>query len=156
MNTQGVSFRNWTEEEAQVHLRKDWDEKEEYYAGLILPLWKEAYELETLLVSRGYGFAGTIDVDPTGYTISYHKKAVDGVKLHFDFWFDNQGGPDYTTGKLSSYHNPFPNHKFMAPLFFPETTNILKRYWKYFSDLEMNMRLAVTMQAVITEDKDDI
>jgi len=109
------------------------------------------------LNNNGWSFTEGSNVVEHGYTLNFRKPTgiVNGAKephpyLHFQWYWDNCGGPDFWRGNLWTSYGYDRDFKYLGPVGFFEIRDILERYLNDLYQYERQLVHALISQTPIS------
>jgi hypothetical protein len=117
-------------------------------------------ELRDFLVKNGWSIWDGGNCYENGYTINMRKPSQVTVQegkpyvhplLHFEWYWDNCGGPDFFRGKMFTFYNYSPECKFSTPAAIFEIFDIVDRHLKNLQLYEHRLKSALLSQAPIED-----
>lgn len=102
---------------------------------------KENNEVKKILVKNGWKYAESINILYEGYTLSFRKQV--GSQTHpflcFDWYWDNDGGPEYFVAKLRGFCSLYSDRTVSNPYAHVEISRIYRMHLKDMIQLEKNI-----------------
>lgn len=110
-------------------------------------------KISDTIKNMGWSFREGTNVYERGYTLGFMKALELPVpspgahpRIHFEWYWDNCGGPNFWRGSLYTFFNPDPTYKFLGPSIFLEINDILDKNLIDLPKFEKRLRNAVISQ----------